>query len=388
MIISYVKLQNWRNFLDAEARLRDVTYVIGANATGKSNFLDVFRFLRDITKVQGGGLQKAISDRRGLSKIRCLHARRNPEIQIEVRLSDHADDPSPKWRYVLALRSEAKGANRPIIAREEVYLSADSKERCLLKRPDAEDKKDLERLTQTSLEQIQTNLGYRELVEHFASITYLHLVPQLLKYGDFIGGNRMENDPFGQAFLERVAKVSEKTRKSRLDRIQRALANAIPQFGEIRFVRDEVSGRPHLEAKYSHHRPLAGWQREDQFSDGTLRLIALLWLLLDGDGALLLEEPELSLDEEIVRNLPLLLDKVRRSSKRRGRQIVLSTHSQALLENKAIDARGVLQLERVHEGTIIREPSDADIELISSGLSPAEVLLPRAHPKRVREMAL
>ena len=138
----------------------------------------------------------------------------------------------------------------------------------VLKRPDAHDKSDPELMTQTALEQIQANRGFCDLSENFAGTTYLHLVPQLLRFGDSIGGNRLESDPFGQAFLERVAKTGEKARQSRLTRIKKALAKAIPQFEDIRFIRDENNGRPHLEAKYSHHRPHAGWQREDQLSDG------------------------------------------------------------------------------------------------------------------------
>jgi len=103
MFFSYIKLKNWRNFQQAETSLREVTYVIGANATGKSNFLDAFRFLRDVTKVHGRGLQKAISDRGGLTKLRCLYARRDPEVSIEVHISDRIDDPHPLWRYKLAL---------------------------------------------------------------------------------------------------------------------------------------------------------------------------------------------------------------------------------------------------------------------------------------------
>lgn len=387
MYISHIKLKNWRNFQEAETSLREVTYVIGANATGKSNFLDVFRFLRDITKVHGGGLQKAISDRGGLAKLRCLHARRDPEVAIEVYLSDQTDEPHPFWRYKIAFKSEGVGANRPIITREEVYHRVDGNEKTLLKRPDKEDLNDRERLTQTSLEQIQTNFPFRAVSEHLSDTTYLHLVPQLLKYGDFIGGRQLENDPFGQAFLDRVAASSEKVRKSRLNRIQKALSNAIPQFEALRFERD-TSGHPHLEAKYKHHRPLAGWQREDQFSDGTLRLIALFWLLMEGDSLLLLEEPELSLDEDIVRQLPRLIDRVRRSTKRRQRQLLVSTHSQALLENKGIDGRGVLRLERIHEGTKIVTPSEDELDLLRNGLSPAEVLLPKSHPKNADQMML
>jgi len=316
-----------------------------------------------------------------------LHARRDPEVSIEVHLKDQIDDPHPVWRYRIAVKSEGVGANRPVITAEEVYQRSEGREKCLLRRPDDEDQTDRERLTQTSLEQIQTNLRFRAVAEHFSDTTYLHLVPQLLKYGDFIGGRQLENDPFGQAFLDRVAESTEKVRKSRLSRIQKALSNAIPQFESLRFERDP-SGHPHLEAKYKHHRPLAGWQREDQFSDGTLRLIALFWLLMEGDSLLLLEEPELSLDEDIVRQLPRLIDRVRRSTKRRQRQLMVSTHSQALLESKGIDGRGVLRLERVHEGTKIMGPTSEELDLLKSGLSPAEVLLAKSHPKNAGQMVL
>lgn len=65
MFISRLVLENWRNFLEVDVNLTERTYLLGANATGKSNFLDVFRFLRDISKSEGGGLQKALTDRGG-----------------------------------------------------------------------------------------------------------------------------------------------------------------------------------------------------------------------------------------------------------------------------------------------------------------------------------
>jgi predicted ATPase len=109
---------------------------------------------------------------------------------------------------------------------------------------------------------------------------------------------------------------------------------------------------------------------------------------MEGESLLLLEEPELSLDEEIVRNLPRLIDRVSRSTKKRQRQIVVTTHSQALLDNSAIDGRWILRIERVHEGTNISAPTVEELELMRSGISAAEVLLPQAHPKGVGSMAL
>src|SRR6185312_11418750 len=115
-----------------------------------------------------------------------------------------------------------------------------------------------------------------------------------------------------------------------LRKIETALREAVPQLKNLTDMKDE-SGIPHLEAVYEHWRPNAGRQREDQFSDGTLRLIGLFWALLDGDAPLLLEEPELSLHSAIVSRLPGLFAALQR---KRKRQIFVSTHSADLLSEK------------------------------------------------------
>jgi predicted ATPase len=381
MLITRLKLKNWRNFREVDIPLRDRTYLLGANASGKSNLLDVFRFLRDVSKSQGGGLQKAVTDRGGIPKLRCLHARQDPEVRIEVYVANNADDEVPLWRYVLAFKPEGKGAQRTLISSEQVWRSNER----LFNRPNPDDKNDSARLTQTHLEQIQANSEFRELPEFFSATTYLHLVPQLLKYGDRIGGHRLEDDPFGQGFLERIAKSTARIRDSRLKKIEKALSLAVPQFKQLKFLQDAITGRPHLEARYAHHRPNAGWQREEQFSDGTLRLLGLLWALLEGDSLLLLEEPELSLNNAIIEQIPLMLLKIQRDNKRR-RQVIISTHSEALLSNKGIDGRGVLVLTPSAEGTHIRPLKPAEADAIRDGLSVAEVVLPETRPGTARQL--
>ena len=94
MIVSHLHIKNWRNFQRVDVELRERQFIVGANASGKSNLLDVFRFLRDIAKTEGGGLQKAVKDRGGISKIRSLAARRDPEIAIEVHLAEASGQPS------------------------------------------------------------------------------------------------------------------------------------------------------------------------------------------------------------------------------------------------------------------------------------------------------
>jgi predicted ATPase len=381
MYITQLKLKNWRNFHEAEVPLAQTTYVIGPNASGKSNLLDVFRFLRDVCKPAGGGLQKAVGDRGGITKLRCLHARRDPEVRIEVFFSERVDGRTISWRYVLGFKSEGKGAHRLLVSDEEVWRG----EKRILKRPDPTDLKDDRLLTETHLEQTRASADFRDIVDHFGRITYLHLVPQLLKYGDKIGGNRLEDDPFGQGFLERVAKCPEKTRIARLNRIGQALSIAVPQFKELKFKPDVVTGKPHLEALYEHHRPNAGWQREEHFSDGTLRLLGILWALLEGNSLLLIEEPELSLHQAVVEQLPALMDNIQRSVKQR-RQIIISSHSEALLNNRGIDARGVVVLEPSQEGTRPRPVNDTERMGLEAGLSVAEVVLPQTRPQKVEQL--
>ena len=383
MLLTRLVLKNWRNFREVDVPIHETTYLLGANALGKSNLLDALRFLRDVSKSRGGGLQKAIADRGGISKLRCLHARRDPEVRIEVYLREDSDSSSPEWKYLLAFRSEGKGAQRTLISAEEVWRGTTR----ILERPDGSDKNDDEILTQTHLEHLQANAKFRDIAEFFGRATYLHLVPQLLKFGDRIGGQHLEDDPFGQGFLERVAKTPEKVLDARLRRITKALVSAVPQFKELRFKRDSVTGRPHLEALYAHHRPSAGWQREDQFSDGTLRLMGLLWVLLEGDSLLLLEEPELSLNDAIVCQIPYMLQRVQRDTKRR-RQVLLSTHSEALLSNPGIDGRGVLLFEPAQEGSRVRILNEGEMAALMAGISIAEAVLPKTRPEAARQLGL
>jgi predicted ATPase len=380
MLIIALKLKNWRNFRNAEMQLARVSYVIGPNASGKSNLLDVFRFLRDVCKPDGGGLQKAVKDRGGITKLRCLHHRRDPEVRIEVHLRESGDESATCWRYVLGFKTEGKGAQRIIVTSEKVWRGNEQ----VLDRPADGDLRDSMLLTETHLEQTLANREFRPLVDAFSDITYLHLVPQLLKFGERIGGHRLDDDPFGQGFLERLAKTPKKTRDSRLRRIQTALVVAVPQFKALRFENDEM-GHPHLEALYEHHRPNAGWQGEEHFSDGTLRLLGILWSLLDGNGLLLLEEPELSLHQAVVEQIPSLIARVQRGRKVR-RQVLISTHSEALLDNPGIDERGIAILEPSREGSRMRAVNEFESKGLEAGLSVAQVVLPQTRPKGVEQL--
>jgi predicted ATPase len=380
MLVTHLTAKNWRNFRSVDAPLGDRVFIVGPNASGKSNLLDVFRFLRDLAK-PGGGLQHAVAQRGGVSKLRCLAARRYPDIEIEVRLA--ADSSSPvEWTYAIGIKQEARGHRLPLLAYERVTHHGKS----ILNRPDEPDNKDPLRLTQTHLEQIGANQAFREISRFFETTLYLHLVPQLVRHPEAFPGPGLLGDPFGRNFMERLARTSEKVRRSRLKRIEAALLVAVPQLKNLSYVTDET-GVPHLEAVYKHWRPLGARQREDQFSDGTLRLLGLLWSLLEGDSLLLLEEPELSLNAGIVRRLPGLIHRLQRQRKR---QVIITTHSADLLSDLGVGGEEVLLLEPSEDGTRVSTASSkADVKaLLESGISVADAALPKTMPSHVEQLDL
>ena len=378
MHISRLKLKNWRNFKSGEIQnLPESVYVLGPNASGKSNFLDAIRFLRDVSKHRGGGLQDAIERRGGVGKIRCLHARNDTEILIEAEIVDEND--LLVWKYELGFNIPAKGNRDPRVTKEKVTsFGPDGKPNVLIDRPGKSELTDELLLRETHIEQISTNVKFRALADFFSGATYVHLVPQLLKFGDQIGGRVMDDDPFGQEFMLRIARTTQRTRDARLKRIETALRTIVPQLEDLKFLKDEITGHPHLEIKFKHHRPRGAKQREDQFSDGTLRLMSILWLLQErGNAPLLLEEPELSLNEEIVAQLPRIMSSVK-SKSRSGRQFIITTHSQALLSNSGIDPRGIVILTPSDDGSSMRSVSQDEKAALSAGLSAAEAVLPNA----------
>jgi len=369
-----IELHNWRNFLTVDVSLQQRVFLVGPNASGKSNFLDAFRFLRDIAAPEGG-LRRAVQETRGsVSLVRSLYARRYPKVVVDVDV----DLDGEAWGYRLEFTQDNQ--KRPVVSKEVVRHAG----QVVRERPDARDEQDPELLIQTHLEQVNVNKEFRPLQEALARTQYLHIVPQIVRDPKRYQGG--PDDPFGGDFLEQLARTPKKTLDSRLKKITDALRVAVPQLGSLTLKRD-AAGRPHLEGRYEHWRPNAGWQDETQLSDGTLRLLGLLWKLLESTAPLLLEEPELSLHPAVVRHIPAMMARVTRKS---GRQILVSTHSADLLADEGIAPEEVLLLTPSNEETRVTLASDDEQirALLEGGAVMADAVLPRTAPPDARQLPL
>ncbi|RJF42635.1 chromosome segregation protein SMC [Actinomyces sp. 2119] len=341
MRITQVSASNWRNFKSLDLQLDRRLFVVGPNAAGKSNLLDLFRFLGDIAR-PGGGLASAVGGRGGLSRVRSLFARNYHRGRLIVDV--HLEEGGTTWHYRLSVKGQSGGLNRPVVDEELVERDGTP----LLQRPTSEDLDDPERLTQTHLEQIGANQDFRSIAEYVSKVQYFHLVPQVIRDPSRSGLDR--DDPFGGDFIAQMNATPPRTRDAWMRRMQAALQAAVPEFESLAIEVDSA-GRPHLRAGYRNWRSTPSTQYETEFSDGTLRLIGLLWTVIkapSGAGTLLLEEPELSLNSAIVRLLPSVLAAAQRSS---DLQVVLSTHAPEILDDEGVLPEEVLVLRVTDDGT-------------------------------------
>ncbi|MBX3659725.1 MAG: AAA family ATPase [Ramlibacter sp.] len=371
-----LELKNWRNFTAVNVKLSRRMFIVGPNAIGKSNLLDVFRFLREVA-AEGGGLATAVKNRRGVSKLRSLHYRAPASSDIEIGVEVIASDDSA-WRYKLAFnKSEKKFGAGAVVTHEHVWKKAatDEKWSQIVDRPSAADKADPKLLTQTWLQQVTQNQPFRELAEFLASVSYLHLVPQLIREEQRPAEESLGADAFGRDLLSRIRSTPIKTKEARLERIRRVLATAVPNLTELELVPDE-NNNPHLQAKFKHWRGPAAKQDEREFSDGTLRLIGLLWALQERSGPLLLEEPELSLHTALVRQLAPFIARAQRTAG--GRQAFISTHSDELMSDEGIGPNEILLVRSAAEGSQVVHGADiAEIRIaLEAGLTAADIVMP------------
>lgn len=380
MYISRLALKNWKNFKSAETALARRTFLIGPNASGKSNLLDALRFLRDLA---GKGLHTAVELRGGVSSIRCLAARESTNIAIEITLRD--DNDIDRWRYHIEFNQDA---NRVPRIRREMVENLETGA-TVIDRPNDSDREDSVLLTQTALEQIIANREFRDIADFFDSISYQHLVPQVVRDPKSFSTVPVQNDPYGRDLLLRIWNTDTRTRSAWLKRISKVLARAVPQLKSLDIDID-TQGTPHLVGRYEHWRAHGAKQNETQFSDGTLRFFGLMWAMFEGSGPLLLEEPELSLHPEVVRALPQMLiqlqQEIRKMKRKKGyeaRQIVISTHSEEMLSDKGIGAEEVIRIQPGPEGSTLQTADEQDRDMLAAGLTVADVLLPKTAPQQL-----
>lgn len=327
--------------------------------------------MADVANPAGGGLGQAVGKRGGMEKIRCLYAGSDPDVAIEVDLSD--DERNLLWTYSLAFSSDKKGD--PFVVSESVikhYKTRPPKkiaERACVSRRSVP----VDRLT-ASIESEAVNENFKNLAGLLGKIKYFYLVPQIIKLNGQSRDSFQVDDPFGGNFIRQMFLANQGDKKHKIKKIEKSLKSIIPMLENFKITLDKKSGKPHIEIKLKEHNGHGAVMREDQLSDGTIRLIALLWICHEISGdPVIIEEAELSFNDGIVEDLSVLFEKSLRQSKRGG-QIFVSTHNGWLLSNPGINADGLIIIKPSNGVSTAEKMTEQEWRVIEAGFPPYDAV--------------
>ena len=386
MKLTHIAITNWRNFAHIEFDLASRLFVVGPNSSGKTNLLAALRFLSDVarfglaaTSERWGGperyfrsgtdsasfavtvdvdsrevtydlsLQRLIGipgenvlegDQLRILEPRVLDDRADLFSWKDVGESS-GDDPTHGCKGeadTSFLPSEYAG-EKLLIDGEEVPVIRDAK---------------------------QVRIGASYFRKMLAGIRYIHPNPKkMLERAD-----RYDPD-HGTGFFQHAGRFSDQQLDAVVDRIRPIMAAVVPEIPNLSYQRMGL-GTELVFYSDTPVRGASGVYSHEQFSEGTLRLLGLLFDLatLPRDtSAVLIEEPETFLQSSVVRSLPSLLAEV---AMNRDVQMVISTHSPELIDSELVLPSQVLVLRSENgetTGELLSQSNDPRIKaVVSAGL--------------------
>ena len=346
--ITRVALKNYKSIASCDVQLRPLMFLVGPNGAGKSNFLDSLRFVADALN---SSLYHAIRDRGGIDDV--LHRSSGRPKHFSIHL-DFTLSESATGHYAFRVGVLSRGRYK--VQTEECVLRS-------TQHPTQEDYFYVKNgtVTDASVEMVPAAATDRLYLVNASGLPEFRPVYDALSCMGFYSLNLdkirdlQAPDPGdllirdGSNLTSVLARLSDPVKR----RIEEYLAAVVPgvhgvkvkKFGpkETLEFRQDVAGAKHP------------WRfLANNMSDGTLRALGILVALFQGNNdpkkrVLLVgvEEPEIALHPAAA---GVLLDALRDAADKT--QIIVTSHSPDLLDDKDLDPGSILAVE-ARDGTTI-----------------------------------
>ena len=360
--LTHLAVTNWRNFAHIEFDMSSRLFVVGPNSSGKTNLLGALRFLGDIGR---RGLVAASEDLGGPDRyfrsgadsaafVATFNDTQNSaEFALFLRLmsagpkstkrGSDADQTfafpmtgpftgEPNDRYLDVHQTITAGGKKPADEGESIPVEDEEAQRT--------------RVCQT-----------------LAGIRYIHPNPKkMLERAD-----RYDPD-HGTGFFQHAGRFSDQQLNAALNRIRPIMAAAVPEVPNLSYLRMGLG----TEVVFYNDTPdpgARGVYSHEQFSEGTLRLLGMLFDLATlplTTSIVLIEEPETFLQASIVRSMSSFLAEV---AMNHDVQMVISTHSPELIDSEVVLPNEVLVLRSQNgetTGELLSQSSEPRIQAVLS----------------------
>lgn len=365
MKLTHIAITNWRNFAHIEFDLSSRLFVVGPNSSGKTNLLGALRFLGDIGR---RGLVAASEDLGGPDR----YFRSGADSAAFVATFNDTQN-STEFALFLRLMSAGSESTKRGSDADQTFafpmtdpLTGELNDRYLdvHQTITAGGKKPADEGESFPVEDEEAQRT--RVRQTLAGIRYIHPNPKkMLERSD-----RYDPD-HGTGFFQHVGRFSDQQLDAVVDRIRPIMASVVPEIPNLSYQRMGLG----TEVVFYSDTPVrgaSGVYSHEQFSEGTLRLLGMLFDLatLPRDtSVVLIEEPEIFLQASVVRSLPSLLAEV---AMNRDVQMVISTHSPELIDSELVLPSQVLMLRSENgetTGELLSESNDPRIKaVVSAGL--------------------
>ncbi len=369
--ITRVVLKNYKSIAACDVRLPPLTFLVGRNGTGKSNFLDALRFVADALNLDLG---HAIRDRGGINDVR-RRSRGHPNhfsIRLEFVLPEGL---TGHYAFRIGTRSpggyevqteECRIQNEQLLTPEEYFrVESGTVTATSVKVAPAVASDRLYLVNASGLPE------FRPVYDAFSRMGFYNLNPDKIR-------DLQDPDPRdvllrdGSNLTSVLTKLSPIVKKD----IEEYLSAVVPGIHTV-----DVKGfgpKETLEFRQDIAGDTHRWRfLANNMSDGTLRVLGILVALFQGDDnaqkrvtLVGLEEPETALHPGAV---AVLLDGLRDAANRT--QVIITTHSPDLLDDKHLDVDSILAVEAHDGNTVIAPVDEASRSVVQDRLFTAGELL-------------
>ena len=339
-MITSIRLKNFKNLADETLRVGPFTILVGANASGKSNIRDAFRFLQryrarlyTLAEIFGGKREAGWKPIRGAMNEIARFGQEAFSIEIELKLSNG------NARYLIEAGTDKKRPGEIRVAKEELKLestpiyTAHSDDVNLRVRivgygTKEETLFDLGQPALTQLirffrrEQGLIDRMMEELCSVLSNMRFLELSPERMREPVFPGATPLGDS--GENLSVALQKICADAERKKV--LISWLAELTPMDVEDFEFPPDPSGRIHLTIREKNGRRVSAYSA----SDGTLRFLAMLALLLGNDSAGLYFFEEIDTGIHPAR-LYLLLELIEKQTAKNNIQVITTTHAPDLL---------------------------------------------------------
>ena len=361
--IKRVMLKNYKSIAACDVQLQPLTFLVGRNGSGKSNFLDALRFVADALNTS---FDHAVRTRGGINDV-CRRSHTNirpPENrplfdknEFSIRLEFALPDGFTGY-YAFQIETRLTGY---VVRSEDCNIHNENSTA-----PDIYFKVVNGNVIDTSVDvapaAAQDRLylvnasglpEFRPVYDAFSCMGFYNLNPDKIR--------DLQDPDIGKVLMDDGSNLTsvfnELSSKVKTD-IQEYLQVIVPSVQRVNL--RKLGPKETLEFRQyvaEDKRPLRFLA--NSMSDGTLRVLGILVTLFQGDNdgqervpLVGIEEPEIALHPAAA---GVLLDALRDAAYKK--QVIITTHSPDLLDDKHLDVNSILAVE-AHDGNTIVAPVD------------------------------